>query len=130
MVAEVPLEFPERGNREGAELRTVVRVEPFDGLDQADRRHLSEVFQGLAPATESAGQLPGQRQVSFDEAVAQLLAVRMACREHPERGEQLSVSFAVLPRTPPVIGVWRGIDVSAARVMTAGSTNPRFASPS
>ena len=50
LVAEVALQLADDGGGgEGGELEPSARVEALDGLDQAERRHLDEVVEGLAP---------------------------------------------------------------------------------
>src|SRR5262249_26021056 len=52
-----------------------VRVEPVDGVDQADGGDLAEVLVGLAAVAEAQRDVLGDRQVRGDEVVAQGLAV-------------------------------------------------------
>ena len=55
----------------GRELEAALGVEAVDRLEQADRRHLHEVVERLAPVGEAPGQVLGQAEVGLDQLVAE-----------------------------------------------------------
>ena len=74
LVAEVALDLAHDGRRgERRELEPTRQVEPVDGLDEADRAHLHEVVEGLAPVLELGGQEAHEVEVAHDELLAGLL---------------------------------------------------------
>ena len=74
-VAKVALQFArDRGPGESLK-HASFRVEPRDGLDQPDRRHLFEVFAVDPPALEACGHTRGQLGMTTEDLVA---AVRVA----------------------------------------------------
>ncbi|GHB46434.1 hypothetical protein GCM10010331_37390 [Streptomyces xanthochromogenes] len=89
VVAEVPLDLTGDGGH-GVTLEggTAARVVPVDGLDESERRDLTEVLKGLAPVPEAAGEALGHGQPGADEVLAQGVPfgpVRQ-CREAFEGG--------------------------------------------
>ena len=81
LVAEVAADLAgDGGDRVGQEVRAALRGEPVDGVDQADGGDLLEVLLRLAALGEAARDVPRQRQVALDEAVAQRLATPVAGR--------------------------------------------------
>jgi hypothetical protein len=79
----VPLELADdRWGGVGGELDVAVRVEPVDGLDQPDPRHLDQVVEGLPPAGEPASEILDQAEVRLDELVASVRI--LAFTEIPE----------------------------------------------
>ncbi len=58
----------------GGELDAPLGVEPLDRLQQADRRHLDQVVEGLAPVGEPASQVAGEGEVPLDQPGRRLLA--------------------------------------------------------
>ena len=84
-IAEVPLQFAfDRAAGERGERCAVLGIEPIDGLDQADHRHLAQVVVALAP--KAIRNVRRETHVPFDELVAQLAALRRG-----EGSEQLEV---------------------------------------
>src|SRR6202035_3310613 len=70
-VAEVALDLADdRRGREGAELVLQRRVEPLDGLDQAEEADLLDVLLGLTAIDEAPREVVDQVGVELDEAVA------------------------------------------------------------
>jgi hypothetical protein len=53
-------------HRKGDEFRPVIDVEPVDGVEQPDSRYLDQVFERFTAVSESASDVVGQRQTTFD----------------------------------------------------------------
>jgi hypothetical protein len=76
-VAEVALDLAEdRRDRVAGERHLAGGVEAVDGLDEAQRRDLDEVVHRLVGALVAPRELPGQRQVTLDQRVAQRRVAR------------------------------------------------------
>jgi hypothetical protein len=54
----------------GLEAHTALAVEPVDGVDQTDARHLREVFDRLPRVLVTAGQTLGERHEALDQLLA------------------------------------------------------------
>jgi hypothetical protein len=70
LVTEVALQLPEdRRNGIAEEGRAAVRLEPVDGLDEADARYLHEVLVGLVGVRVARSELARERDESLDELI-------------------------------------------------------------
>ena len=78
------LEFAfDGGAGEGGERRTVVWVEPVDGLHQAEHRHLPQIVVAGRPTGVALGDVGRQTEVALDDLVAQraISGVRVLAEE-------------------------------------------------
>src|ERR1041384_1978099 len=83
-MGEGPLRPPDEGrDGERRDLEPSPRVEPFDGLEQADARDLDEVVERLAPVAEPTRQVLGEREVGFDQLVAEADVARLLVFDEP-----------------------------------------------
>lgn len=83
-------------HRERHEVGTGVDVEPDDGVDQTDPRHLNQVLAGLAAAVETAGDVIGQRHAALHDPIALATELR-----------RIRFQFAQLPKQIRNVGVLR-----------------------
>jgi hypothetical protein len=86
-VAEVSLDLAvDRRDRERRKINTAVELEPVDRVDQPDRADLDEILELLAPADVAPSQLPYEREVLSDQAVARRRVSALVVRaEEPSR---------------------------------------------
>ena len=69
-VAEVPSDLTLDIARDiGSQLLRALRVTAVDGNDQPDGADLNQILEAFAPAGETGGNVPDEREVVFDQAV-------------------------------------------------------------
>ncbi len=142
-IAEVPLDLSHDGGQgERHELEPALRIEPVDGLDQADGADLQDVFPRCADVTDARGRVLDHAQVQLDQGVAH---VRVLCgplvqfvQPPEERDRQVvGVSGAHGPRIADRARVlrsvllWRGagLDTESGRHVASSGSSPQAPYP-
>ena len=85
VVAEVSANLAHHGRHsERYELVTVVDVEPVDGVEQTNSRHLDQVLERLTAVSEPPSDVVGQRQAALNDRISVPLTldrIRFDCRQ-------------------------------------------------